>query len=267
MSPKTKLWILVPLLLIIIGCGTNIPSGHHGVKYKRFGGGTEMGKIYDEGFNWHFPWNSMFVYKTQISEQKEDITVLSADGATIQLELSVWYRPIPMDLDSLQVNIGPDYYDRIIAPALRGEGRRIAGQYKPEEIYSSQREQIAKGLLEAMQSLLNGKFINIENVIFRNIGLPQKITNAIDEKLSAQQKAQRMEFVLQREKQEAERKRIEAQGIADFQEIVSSGLSPMLLQWKGIESTEKLAESQNAKIVIVGNAKDGLPLILGGYDK
>ncbi len=267
MSRKAKLWILVPLLLLIIGCGTNIPSGHHGVKYKRFSDGTEMGKIYPEGFNWHFPWNSMFVYKTQISEQKEDITVLSADGATIQLELSVWYRPIPMHLDSLQVNIGPDYYDRIIAPALRGEGRRIAGQYKPEEIYSSKREQIAKGLLEAMQSLMSDKFINIENVIFRNVILPLKITNAIDEKLSAQQEAQRMEFILQREEQEAERKRIEAQGIADFQEIVSSGLSPMLLQWKGIESTEKLAESQNAKIVIIGNSKDGLPLILGGYDK
>jgi len=266
MSKSAKTLLLIPLLLIVIGCGTNIPSGHNGVKYKRFSGGTEMGTIYGEGFNWHMPWNSMFVYKTQMAEQKEDIVVLSSDGASIQLELSIWYRPLIEMLDSLQVRIGPRYYDVAIAPALRGEARRIAGQYKPEEIYSTKRDEIAAELLAALKAIMADKYIAIENVIFRNVILPKKISDAINEKLSAQQDAQRMEFVLQKEKQEAERKRIEAQGIADFQKIVSTGLNPMLLRWKGIESTEKLAESPNTKIVVIGNSKDGLPLILGGLE-
>jgi regulator of protease activity HflC (stomatin/prohibitin superfamily) len=223
-----------------------------------------MGKVYNEGFNWHMPWNSIFVYKTQISDQKEDITVLSSDGATIQLELSIWYHPLTERLDSLQVRIGPHYYDAMIAPAARGEARRICGKFKPEEIYSSKREEIAAQLIAELKKMMADKYINIENVIFRNVILPQKISDAINEKLAAQQEAQRMEFTLQKEHQEAERKRIEAQGISDFQKIVSSGLNPELLRWKGIEATEKLAQSPNAKIVVIGNAKDGLPLILGG---
>ena len=264
MNRNLMLAAVFPVLLLAAGCGTNVPSGHHGVKFKRFSGGTQMGTIYPEGFNWHMPWNSIFVYKTQISEQKEDITVLSSDGATIQLELSMWYRPLTEKLDSLQVTVGPQYYDVMIAPAVRGEARRICGKFKPEEIYSTRRDEIAAELLAELKRIMADKYIVIENVISRNVILPQKISDAINEKLAAQQEAQRMEFTLQKERQEADRKRIEAQGIADFQKIVSSGLNPELLRWKGIEATEKLAGSPNAKIVVIGNAKDGLPLILGG---
>ena len=264
MNRSARLFLLLPLLALVVGCGTNIPSGHNGVKYKRFSGGTEMGKIYMEGFNWHLAWNSMFVYKTQTAERKEDIIVLSSDGASIGIELSIWFRPLINKLDSLQIRVGPRYYDVLLAPAMRGEARRICGQYTPEEIYSTKRDEIAVELLAALKAMMSDKFIDLENVIFRNVILPKKITDAINEKLSAQQEAQRMEFVLQKETQEAERKRIEARGIADFQKIVSTGLSPMLLRWKGIEATEKLGESPNTKIVVIGNAKDGLPLILGG---
>ena len=264
MSKRAKLLLLVPLLLIAVGCGTNVPSGHHSVLYKRFGGGTEMGQVYREGFNWHFPWNSMFVYKTQFSERKEDIVVLSSDGASIQLELSIWYRPLAEKLDSLQIKVGPAYYDVMVGPGVRGEARRVCGQYKPEEIYSTKRDEIAVELFDALKLLMADKYIDINGVIFRNVILPKKITDAINEKLSAQQEAQRMVFILQKETQEAERKRIEARGIADFQKIVSSGLNPLLLRWKGIEATEKLATSPNAKIVVIGSAKEGLPLILGG---
>ena len=264
MNRRLKWLAVIPLLLFVAGCGTNVPSGHHGVKYKRFGGGTEMGTIYNEGFNWHMPWNSMFVYKTQFSERKEDIVVLSSDGASMGLELSIIYRPLADKIDSLQIKIGPRYYDVIIGPGIRGEARRTCGQYRPEEIYSTKREEIAIALHEALRKLMADKYLDIDNVIFRNVILPRKISDAINEKLSAQQEAQRMEFVLQKETQEAERKRIEAKGIADFQKIVSTGLSPMLLRWKGIEATEKLAASPNAKIVVIGSAKEGLPLILGG---
>jgi len=251
-------------LLLLAGCGTQVPSGYHGVKYFSFGDGTEMGRIYPEGFQWHMPWNNMYLYNTRISENQESLTVLSSDGATVNLEISLWHRPIINKLDSLQITVGPDYYNVIIAPALRGDARRIAGRYTPEELYSSKRDSMALALLESLRSMMADKFIEIENVIFRDVGLPKRISDAINEKLAAEQAAQQMKFILDRERQEAERKRIEAQGIADFQKIVSTGLSPMLLQWKGIEATERLAASPNSKIVVVGNAKDGLPLILGG---
>jgi prohibitin 1 len=261
---KRNILILALFGTLIVGCGTNIPSGHHGVKYLRFHGGTVMGKVYGEGFRWHLPWNSFFVYKTQTDERKETYHVLSADGASIELETSVWFRPRTEKLDSLQVTVGPSYYDVVVGPALRGVARSVVGRYKPEEIYSSKREAIAGEILEEVGSILHDKFVEVENVIIRNVVLPPKITDAIDTKLAADQEQQRMQFVLLKEEQEAQRKRIEAQGIADFQKIVTQGLTQNLLLWKGIEATEKLAESPNSKVVVIGTSEHGLPLILGG---
>ena len=149
-------------LALLAGCGTQVPAGYHAVKYMKFGEGTEMGKIYPEGFQWHLVWNSMYLYKTRISENKENLAVLSSDGATIQLEVSVMHRPVISKIDSLQITVGPDYYNVVIAPNLRGEARRIAGRYTPEEIYSSKRDQLAQELLDAMQAQLSDKFIEIE---------------------------------------------------------------------------------------------------------
>ncbi len=138
-----KKFHLVPLLIILIlsasfvGCGTQIDSGYRGVFYYKFGDGTEMGKIYQEGFTWHLPWNTMFTYPTRLQEQKEDLVVLSSDGATIGMEVSILYRPQIDKLDSLQIEVGPRYYDVAVAPTIRGIARGIAGRYKPEEIYST----------------------------------------------------------------------------------------------------------------------------------
>ncbi len=259
---------LLPVLLVLIlisgltGCGTQVPSGHRGVFYYKFGDGTEMGKVYNEGFNWHLPWNSIFVYKVQIDEQREDLHVLSSDGASIGFEVTVWFRPIVEKLDSLQITVGRNYYNVAVAPALRGVARSVAGKYKPEEIYSTKREEIAAEIVTEMQDLMSSRFIAIDNIIIRNVGLPPKISEAINAKLEASQDAQKMEFILLKETQEAERKRIEAKGIADFQKIVASGVTPSLLTWKGIEATQKLAESPNSKIIIIGNSQNGLPVIL-----
>jgi regulator of protease activity HflC (stomatin/prohibitin superfamily) len=268
MTPEFKsrklLWVaLACVAWLSVSCGTSVPAGHHGVKYLQFGGGTEMGHIYSEGFQWHLPWNRIDVYKTQWDNREEALQVLSADGAAIQLDVSIWYRPKAETLDSLQTKVGRDYYNVVVSPALRGESRRVVGKYKPEEIYSSKREEIATEVLSSIKNLLASKYMEVDNVIVRDVSLPQKISEAINAKLEADQRQQQMEFTLLQEKKEAERKRIEAQGIADFQRIVSSGLTPELLRWKGIEATEKLAGSQNAKVVVIGSGKDGLPLILG----
>jgi regulator of protease activity HflC (stomatin/prohibitin superfamily) len=147
---------------------------------------------------------------------------------------------------------------------VRSTVRRVLGNYKPEELYSTKREEIQDEIFAGAVRSLQGRHVDIETVLIRNIQLPEKLQAAIAEKLEEEQRAERMQFTLARERQEAERKRIEAQGIADFQTIVSKGISEELLKWKGIEATEGLANSSNAKIVVIGSGKDGLPLILGG---
>ncbi|MEA3296788.1 MAG: prohibitin family protein, partial [candidate division Zixibacteria bacterium] len=249
---------LLPLLLIVVfaltmvGCGSQVSSGHRGVFYYKFGGGTEFGKIYKEGFVWHLPWNNMFVYKVQLQEKKENLTVLSSDGASIRLEVSILYHPLSKKLDSLQVTIGPNYYNVSIAPSIRGISRTVAGHYKPEEIYSTKREEVAAEIVSSLREAMEDKYINIENVLIRDVQIPPKISEAINFKLTADQEAQRMQFTIEKEKLEADRKRIEAQGIADFQEIVSAGITSSLLKWKGIEATLKIAESSNSKVIVIG---------------
>jgi len=267
MQGKLKFWplLLIPfVILTIFGCGTKIPSGHRGVFYATFGGGTELGHVYDEGFNWHFPWNKMIVFQTQIQERKENLTVLSSDGATIGMEVSILFRPVAEKLDSLQVNIGENYYDVKVAPTIRGIARGIAGRYKPEEIYSTKREQLTNEIETTLISEMAQDDILIEKVLIRDVSIPEEISKAINFKLTADQEAQRMKFTIEKEKLEADRKRIEAKGIADFQQIVSAGITESLLKWKGIEATMKVAESNNTKVVIIGSGADGLPIILGG---
>ena len=259
------IWVLMVLVPFVgVGCGTSVPAGHHGVKYLQFGGGTEMGEVYPEGFQWHLPWNRITIYKTQWENREEHLAVLSSDGATIKMDVSIWFRPVTNTLDSLQIKVGRDYYNVVVAPTLRGEARRVVGKFKPEEIYSTKREEIMAEILTGVRIVTAKKYLEVDNIIVRDVTLPAQITDAINRKLAADQQQQQMEFTLLKEAKEADRKRIEAKGIADFQRIVSSGLTPELLQWKGIEATEKLAMSPNAKIVVIGSGKDGLPLILGG---
>ncbi len=264
---KFKFWplLLLPfMILTIFGCGTKIPSGYRGVFYATFGGGTEMGEVYDEGFNWHFPWNKMIVFQTQIQERKEDLTVLSSDGVTIGMQVSILFRPVAEKLDSLQINIGEHYYDVKVAPTIRSIARGIAGRYKPEEIYSTKREQLTDEIETTLIGEMAEDDILIEKVLIRDVSIPDEISRAINFKLTADQEAQKMKFTIEREKLEADRKRIEAKGIADFQQIVSAGITESLLKWKGIEATLKVAESNNTKVVIIGSGADGLPIILGG---
>jgi len=268
MTPGFRFHKLLLLALVLlawgsVSCGTSVPAGHHGVKYLQFGGGTEMGTIYPEGFQWHMPWNRIEVYKTQWDNKEEHIQVLSADGAQIALDVSIWYRPRMQQLDSLQIKVGRDFYNTVVSPALRGESRRVIGKFKPEEIYSTKREEIASDVLASVKAMMANKYVEVDNIIVRDVSLPAKISEAINAKLEADQRNQQMEFTLLQEKKEAERKRIEAQGIADFQRIVSTGLTPEFLCCNDTAATEKLAASQNSKVVVIGGGKDGLPLILG----
>jgi regulator of protease activity HflC (stomatin/prohibitin superfamily) len=197
-------------------------------------------------------------------ELKETAEVPSKEGLMMDLEGSVLYRLDPLKAAEVYKTVGINYAEVILVPQVRSAIREITASYDAKALYSSEREQIARETFELTQKMMGGRGVIVESVLLRKIGLPAIVANAIQEKLKREQESEQMKFVLAKEQQEAERKRIEAQGIADFQKIVAAGISPQLLEWKGIEATEKLAMSPNTKVVVVGNPKSGLPIILGG---
>jgi len=247
--------------VVFSGC-VRVDSGGAGVLWTFMGGTQEA--TYGEGVHIVAPWNRMYVYDVRTQDRLETLQILTSNGLSVGLELSIRFHPMKEELPLLHQTIGPAYYDKIVKPSLRSEARKVVGEYTPEEIYSSKRLEVADNVRDVMIVAVEGKHIVIETVLLRDVALPAKLKVAIEAKLEEEQAALKMKFVLDREGREAERKRIEAQGIADFQRIVAKGISPLLLQWKGIEATEKLASSPNAKVVVIGSGQDGLPLILGG---
>jgi regulator of protease activity HflC (stomatin/prohibitin superfamily) len=204
------------------------------------------------------------IHKQPVTTQeiKESMHVRSKEGLNIQLDVSCfWHVPEaswPMIMKTVS---GADPLV-LLVPNFRSVARDISANYEAKALYSADRSVLSNQMKSNLDSILSSRGIVIEETPMRQVTLPANVSDAIEEKLAAEQEAQRMQFVLQKEQQEAERKRIEAQGIKDFQRIVSEGISDKLLQWKGIEATEKIAESTNSKIVIIGAGKDGLPVIL-----
>jgi len=249
------------LSIIVLSACARVPSGHRGVKWT-ITAGTQT-EVLAEGLHMLMPWNKLYIYNIRTMDVKEDLVILANNGLTINLEASIRFRPQVKDLYKLQTEIGPKYYSVILGPTVRATARSVGGRYSPEEIYSTKRDEMAADLASELQAALVGKFITLETVLIRNVELPLKLQVAISDKLEEEQRALKMKFTPAKEKREAERKKIEAKGISDFQRIVSTGLTPMLLKWKGIETTEKLAMSPNAKIIVVGSkATGGLPLIM-----
>jgi regulator of protease activity HflC (stomatin/prohibitin superfamily) len=244
-----------------LGCA-RVEAGHRGVLFTWFGGTQD--EIYAEGVHLVPPWNRMVPYDTRLQDRLETVEILTRNGLSITLELSVRFRPKLDELPTLHREIGAQYYEKIVKPILRSEVRQIVGGYTPEEIYSTKRPEVETGIFDAVKNEIEKKPLFVEAVLIRNVTLPPQLKAAIEDKLQEEQRALKMKYVLERETQEAERKRIEAKGIADFQKIVSAGISHNLLRWKGIEATQSLAESDNAKVVVIGSGPDGLPLILGG---
>lgn len=239
---------------------TQIPAGHVGV-VDFFGIVSE--KTLPPGINFVNPLANVHKFSTQTMEHKEVMQVLSREGLTIGLELSVLYRLNPDSAARVYQTIsGGDYESIVLIPQFRSISRAVTASFQASALYSTERERLAIAVQEELAKTVAVRGIIIESVPLRNVALPVQLTEAIEQKQRADQEAQRMEFVLMKEKQEADRKRIEAKGISDFQNIVAQGISDQLLRWKGVEATEKLANSPNTKVIIVGAGKDGLPIIL-----
>ena len=238
---------------------TVIPAGNVGV-VNFFGTVSDL--TLKSGINFVNPLATVIKMSIQTQEMKEIMDVPSKEGLTVQLEASVLFHLNPEKAADVYKTVGEAYKDIILEPQFRSVVRGVTAGYEAKALYTSEREHLSSLILKDLQLATEPRGILVESIPLRRVGLPPGLTQSIESKLQAEQESQRMEFILQKEKQEADRKRIEAQGISDFQKIVVQGISDQLLRWKGIEATEKLAASPNAKVVVIGAGKDGLPLIL-----
>jgi prohibitin 1 len=248
------------LVLMITSSITIVRAGHVGV-VDLFG--NVSNNTLKAGIQFVNPLARVIQMSIQTQEIKETMDVPSKEGMTMGIEVSGLFHLDPDKAADVYRSVGQDYVGILVEPQFRSTTRGVTASYEAKALYTSEREQVAHLIADELKKLVGPRGIMIESTPMRRLTLPAKITAAIEDKLSADQESQRMTFVLTKEKQEADRKRIEAQGIADFQRIVTDGISDKLLQWKGIEATQDLAKSPNAKIVVIGNSKNGLPLILG----
>ncbi len=236
-----------------------VPPGHVGV-LTIFGRVT--GEVLPEGTHLVNPFkvNNKMSIRTQ--EQKETASVPSSEGLIIALDTSLLFRLDSSKASEVYQKIGLEYVNIVVEPNLRSTIRAVTAAHTASALYTGGREEVAQQIQSELEKQLNPRGVIVESVLLRDVQLPSMLRTSIEAKQQAEQDALRMSFVLQKEKQEAERKRIEAQGIRDFQQVVTQGISQQLLEWKGIEATERLATSTNAKVVVIGNPRNGLPLIL-----
>jgi prohibitin 1 len=255
--------IAVIVLIIFVAAGPirTVRAGNVGVK-DLFG--SVSASTLSPGIGIVMPMTRVVQMSVQTQEIKEVAEVPSQEGLILNLETSLLFQLDPSKAVDIYRTVGSDYVGTIVEPQFRSAIREITASYEAKALYSAEREKIAGEIFGLFKRIAGERGIIVQQVLLRKIGLPPVVANAIQEKLRREQEAEQMKFVLQKEQQEAERKRIEAQGVADFQRIVAQGISPQLLEWKGIEATEKLALSANSKVVVIGNSKNGLPLILGG---
>jgi len=261
----------------------NVPSGHVGVLWKRFAGGTviEARKLKNEGLHLILPWNRVFIYDLRIQAENQMYHAISTDGVGLDATINVRFRLKRDYVPQLHQVVGPDYM-KLLGPEVASRMREVISQYTAEQVYSTDREEVQHKIKEQVQEGLAGRFlesagptsyrvpirdaVDVYDTLLNNIELPAAIVTAINRKAEQNYVAQEWVYRVEREKLESERKAIEAQGIRDFQHTVSQGISDSYLRWRGIEATLELSKSDNAKVVIIGAGKEGLPIILGNID-
>ncbi|PYX83609.1 MAG: membrane protease subunit, stomatin/prohibitin [Acidobacteria bacterium] len=248
------------VLILLFNSVNRVSTGHVGV-LTLFGRVT--GEVLPEGIHLINPLKTNNEMSIQTQTIKESASVPSSEGLVMNLDTSLIYHLNPEKAAEVYQKISANYEAVVVEPNLRAAIREATASHTANALYTGEREMVARQVFDQLTSELKQRGLVVENVLLRDIQLPQTLKASIETKQQAEQEALAMNFRLQKEKQEAERKRIEAAGIRDFQQIVAQGISPALLEWKGIEATENLAKSGNSKVVVIGNNKNGLPLILG----
>ena len=249
------------LMILLFSSITRVGTGHVGVL--TLFGKVQSGDTLGEGIHFINPLKTNNELSVQTQTLKESANVPSSEGLMMSLDTSLIYHLNPDRAAEVFQKIGADYETVVVEPTLRSAIREATASHTANALYTGEREMVAKQILDQITQELNKRGITVENVLLRDIQLPATLKAAIEAKQQAEQESLAMNFRLQKETQEAQRKRIEAAGVRDFQQIVAQGITPSLLEWKGIEATENLAKSPNSKVVVIGNNKNGLPLILG----
>jgi len=264
---KLGLPIIFAAIIVIIFFSKSfvtVEAGEAGVLWKRFGGGVVIDQpALGEGFHVVAPWNKVYIYEVRQQELFEKMKVLSSNGLEIQIDASAWYEPVYKDLGNLHQSLGENYLDRVIKPAIRSAARSVVGRYLPDELYSTKRDAIQVEIFQETKKILEKQYVQLNEVLVRDVTLPNTIKDAIERKLKQEQESLEYEFRLVTAAKEAEKVIIEAQGKADANRILSASLTDKILRDKGIEATLELSKSPNSKVVVIGSGKDGMPLILG----
>ena len=275
--------MLVTLLAVVLFpyAAVTVPSGNVGVLWKRFGGGTVLDprQIRDEGLHLIWPWNELFLYDLRLQSITETYNAISSDGVSLTSTMNIRFRLQRAAAPVIHQALGPNYQQLLVRPGIGSLTREVMAQYTAEQVYSTARQEIQDKIRSLAQDRLSEKMMEREgdepyrvslsdtvilyDTLVYGIELPVLVVNAINRKIEQYYISEEYKFRVERERRESERKKIEAEGIREFQQIVSQGISDSYLRWRGIEATLQLSQSTNSKVVIIGSAKDGLPLILG----
>jgi prohibitin 2 len=273
--------VLAPYVLV------TVPSGFVGVLWKRFGGGTVLDprQLKDEGMRFILPWNKLFLYDLRLQSATETYNAISRDGISLSASINIRYRLKRESIPQLHQSIGPGYVQALVSPEIGNRMREVIAEYTAEDVYSTKRAEIQDKIRRRAEAMLGEKMmerpeseggdpyriplyamLNLIDTLILGIELPPAVVSAINRKIEQYYISEEYKFRVAREIRESERKKIEAEGIHEFQQIVSQGISDSYLQWRGIEATLQLAQSSNSKIVVIGTGRDGLPVILGNAE-
>src|SRR5262252_5693198 len=284
---------LILMLILLLGIVlypyvvVNVPSGHVGVLWKRFKGGTVLDprQLKDEGLRLVWPWDRLFLYDLRLQSTTDTYNAISKDGISLTATINIRFRLKHDAIPQLHQAIGPDYLSSLVRPEVGSRMREVIADFTAEEVYSTKRQEIQDRIRGHAEAMLGGKMmergedednapyriplnamLNLIDTLVLSIELPDSIVTAINRKIEQYYISEEYTFRVARERKESERKKIEAEGIREFQQIVSEGISNSYLRWRGIEATLQLGQSSNSKVVIIGGGKDRLPIILGNVD-
>ena len=253
---RTSIWIVGFMLLALVVLWQRViyvvPAGGAGVMWQMFFGGTVTDYVYGEGLHIMFPWDRFTIYDTRVQVVESDFTTLTNKGLAIELKLTIRFHPDYDTVALLDQRVGKEYVSKVVKPTVESVLRRYIGREEPESIYTN-KEGVLSSIISRAIAETSEQFVSIDDVIIRQVVLPESLRDAIGTKLIYQQQAEGYEFRLVGEKQEAERKRIEAQGISDSQNIIKQGLTPELLRWEAIRVEGEIAKSANAKLLIMNS--------------
>jgi regulator of protease activity HflC (stomatin/prohibitin superfamily) len=240
-----------------------IPPGHVGVLYSLLSGGTVTERSLPEGLHVKWPWNRVYLFETRLQSLSLQVNALSLEGMSVQVEATAIFRINQSAPGRVLQEVGDDYVKRIVQPLAISAIRRVVAMSDSHRLYTFDSEAASASVLRLLSSQVASEMIRFEEVVFRSVGIPDAVRQAIEQKLTQEQLAASYAFVLSRARSEAERRRIEALGLQNYYTIIGSSLSRDVLTWAGIQTTSDLARSTNAKLVVVGGGQGQMPLILG----